>query len=105
MSDIITGLMTFVNSVNTWYWLLAIGTIIVCLFATFLWNNWGLTLYGVVLGGTLVIGAAYIEPALMGWMNYEGFRMYASFIFMVLWAIAFLQIMYNMIFEGEVVVD
>jgi len=105
MSEIILGLMSFVNSVNTWYWLLAIGTLIVSLFATFLWNNWGLTVYGVVLSGTLIVGAQYIEPALMGWMNYTGFREYASFAFMVLWAIAFLQIMYNMLFEGEVVVD
>ena len=105
MSEIITGLMSFVASVNTWYWLIAIGVIILSLFATFLWNNWGLTIYGVALGGTLVFGATYIEPALLGWMNYEGFRMYASFIFMCLWGIALIQIMYNMLFEGEVVVD
>lgn len=93
----------YLQQIVVWYWLLAIGTILLTITATVIHQSWLPLIFGGTISAILVLFPSYLEPLLFGWMTHPSLLMATlSFIFFVMWILAFGQAMYNGLRYGKV---
>lgn len=100
----ITDIINWFQSVNTGYWLIVLGILLITIYASYKHGKVQPIFFGLVTSVILICFSYSIEPALMGFWLYDNlFYAYTSLIFCIIWLIFIIQILVNCIENGTVI--